>query len=251
MLSPIFTNAWASTPERFTIAAVATASFALLARAVRGVTWSGSLGGGVACFLLFAGAGPGAFGTLAALFATTWVSTRTGFRRKLELGLAERQDGRGAKQVLANLAVAATSALFFGVTGNGVWLVALLGALAEAATDTVASEVGQSRQADALMITTGKRVPAGTDGGITSLGTLTGLAAGVVISAAGAGCGLVAWHDAWIPVTSGFGGMIVDSLMGATIQRRRWISNQGVNLVATLVAATISCALAFGKGSLP
>jgi uncharacterized protein (TIGR00297 family) len=52
-------------------------------------------------------------------------------------------------------------------------------ALAEAATDTVASEIGQYRGADARLITTWQRVPAGTDGGITIAGSLAGLAAGL------------------------------------------------------------------------
>jgi len=244
MFIPLLPDAWASTPGRLLVAGAVTLAFALLARALRGVTWSGTAGGGVACLALLAGAGPGAFASLAALFAATWLSTRSGYRQKQELGLAERREGRTAWQVLANLAVAAASALFFAASGNGAWLVALAGALAEAATDTVGSEAGQSRRRDALMITTGARVPAGTDGGITASGTLAGLAAGIAISAVGAGCGLLAWPDVWVPATAGFAGMMVDSLMGATLQRRGWIGNQGVNLLATLLAAAMAYGIA-------
>ncbi len=233
-------HAWAFTPERLVVTAAVTVSFALLGRVLRGVTWSGAVGGGLVCLALLGGVGPGAFATLIALFVATWVSTRMGYRRKLELGLAERRDGRGARQVLANLAVAAVAALFFAVTSNAVYLVALVAAMAEAATDTVASEVGQSRRRDAWMITTGKRVPAGTDGGITFWGTAAGAAAGLVIALVATACGLVGTRRMWVPVAAGFLGMIVDSLMGATIQRRGWISNQGVNLVATLAAAAIA-----------
>src|ERR1700690_2795853 len=157
MSIPFFTYAWASTPERLVVAFAVTVSFALLAHAVRGVSRTGALGGGVACFALFAAAGPGAFATLAALFVATWVSTRLGYRRKQELALAERREGRSAGQVLANLGVAAVAALVFGANGNVVWLVAAVAALAEAATDTVASEIGQSRSKDSVMITGGKR----------------------------------------------------------------------------------------------
>jgi uncharacterized protein (TIGR00297 family) len=237
MLIPFLHSAWASTPERLAVAAAVTVCFALLARAVRGVNRSGALGGGLACLALFVGAGPGAFATLSALFAVTWVSTRVGHRRKQELGLAERSEGRSAGQVLANLAVGAVCALGFGATGNAVWLGAFVAALAEAATDTVASEVGESRARDAFMITTGERVIAGTDGGITVSGTVAGLAGGVAISCVAAGFGVVAWPRIWVPITAGFAGMVLDSLMGATIQRRGWISNQGVNFVATLAAA--------------
>ena len=176
---PFLPYAWAATPERMALAAGITVCFALLARAVRGVSSSGAVGGGLACLALFVGAGRGAFAVLTALFAVTWVSTRLGYRRKQELGLAERREGRNATQVLANLAVAAACALVFAASGNRAWILAAVAALAEAATDTVASEIGQSRRREAWMITTGKRVPAGTDGGVTPSGTLAGLAAGI------------------------------------------------------------------------
>ena len=117
----------------------------------------------------------------------TWVSTRLGYRRKLALGLAERREGRNAWQILANLAVTALGCMVFSATGNRVWLVAAVAALAEAATDTVASEIGQYRGPDARLITTWERVPAGTDGGITIPGTIAGLAAGLAMAAVGNG----------------------------------------------------------------
>jgi uncharacterized protein (TIGR00297 family) len=248
MSIPFFTYGWASTPERLVVAGAVTVGFALLARVVRGVTWSGAVGGGLACFGLFVGAGPGAFAVLATLFVVTWVSTRLGYRRKQELGLAERREGRNAQQVLANLGVATAGALAFGATGNAGWLVAAVAALAEAATDTVASEVGEWRLRDAFMITTGARVPAGTDGGITVSGTFAGLAGGVVIASVAAGCGMIAARGTWIPVVAGFAGMVADSLMGATIQRRGWISNQGVNFVATLVAGGMAWGIVMVRG---
>ena len=124
------------------------------------------LAGGAACFLLFAGAGPSAFAVLAALFLLTWIATRFGYRRKQDLGVAERGDGRDAWQVLANLSVASLGAVAFGVTGNRAWLFASAAALAEAATDTVASEIGQTHSQTAVLITTWKPVAAGSDGGI-------------------------------------------------------------------------------------
>ena len=242
MLTSFLGQGWASSPERLAIAAAVTLGFAVLARALRGVNRSGALAGGLACFLLFAGAGPAAFGTLAALFLMTWVATRLGYRRKLALGLAERREGRNAWQILANLAVAALGSVAFSATGNRVWLIAALAALAEAATDTVASEIGQYRGPDARLITTWERVPPGTDGGITIPGSIAGLAAGMVIAAVATAGGLLSWVQLWIPVTTGFAGMLIDSLLGATLQRRGWINNEAVNFFATLAAA----ALAYG-----
>jgi len=244
MLTSLPGHGWASSPDRLAIAAAVTLAFAVLARALRGVSRSGAVAGGFACFLLFAGAGPAAFATLAALFLMTWVATRLGYRRKLSLGLAERREGRNAWQILANLAVAALGSVAFSASGNRILLVAVAAALAEAATDTVASEIGQYRGPDARLITTWERVPPGTDGGITIPGSIAGLAAGLVIAAVATVGGMLPQTQLWIPVAAGFVGMLIDSILGATFQRRGWISNQTVNLFATLAAAGLAYALA-------
>jgi uncharacterized protein (TIGR00297 family) len=243
MLTSFVGHGWASSPERLAVAATVTLAFALLARALHGVNRSGALAGGFAGFLLFAGAGPAAFATLTALFLMTSVATRLGYRRKLALGLAERREGRNAWQVLANLAVAAVGSVIFGATGNRVWLIAALAALAEAATDTVASEIGQYRGPDARLITTWEHVPPGTDGGITIPGSIAGLAAGLVIVAVATLGGMIVPSQLWIPAAAGFAGMLIDSILGATLQRRGWISNQTVNCFATVAAAALAYAL--------
>ena len=244
MLNFFPTHGWASSPERLVITATVTVGFALLARTLRGVNRSGAFAGGLACFLLFAGAGPAAFVSLAALFVMTWVSTRLGYHRKFTLGLAEQRDGRTAWQVLANLAIAAFGSVVFSVTGNRAWLVAMLAALSEAATDTVASEIGQFRRLNARLITTWQPVPAGTDGGVTIAGTFTGLVAGLTIAAVATASGVILPAQLWIPAAAGFAGMLFDSLLGATLQRRGWISNQTVNLLSTLAAATLAYGIA-------
>ena len=244
MLTSFLRYGWASSPERLAIAAAVTLGFAVLARALRGVNLSGAVAGGLVCFLLFAGAGPAAFATLAALFLMTWIATRLGYRRKLALRLAERREGRNGWQVLANLAVTAVGSLVFSVTGNRLWLIAALAALAEAATDTVASEIGQFRGPNARLITTWERVPPGTDGGITIPGSIAGLAAGLVIAAVAIMGGMLPLDQRWIPVAAGFAGMLIDSILGATLQRRGWINNEAVNFFATLAAAGLAYALA-------
>jgi uncharacterized protein (TIGR00297 family) len=244
LLNSVLPHAWASSPQRLALAAGVTVMFAVIARVLRGVDRSGAFAGGLSCFLLFVGAGPWAFAMLSLLFVMTWMTTRLGYRRKLALGLAEPREGRRAWQVLANLIVAAAGSVIFGITGSHVWLVAMLAALCEAATDTVASEIGQYRRKEARLITTWERVAPGTDGGITIVGSVAGFLAGLAIAVVAAVSGMLPHSQLWIPVTAGLAGMLFDSVLGATLQRRRWISNQTVNFFATLAASLIGYVLA-------
>jgi len=243
MMWNFLTYGWALSPQRWAVAAAITLSFAVVARVLRGVNRSGAMAGGLACFLLFAGAGPGAFAALAALFLMTWLSTRLGYGTKRQLGIAERHEGRNGWQISANLGVAALSAVAFGITGNGAWLTAVVAALTEAATDTVASEIGQTLSDTAFLITTWETVPAGTDGGITLAGTLSGVAAGMTIAAIAIFSGMVPHTQFWIPAAGVFG-MLADSFLGAALQRRGWMNNETVNFCGTLLAAAMAYAIA-------
>jgi uncharacterized protein (TIGR00297 family) len=219
-------------------ALIVTVVFTTLARWVRGVSFSGAIAGAAVCFLLYVGAGLGAFVALVSVFALTWISTRFGYRRKENLGTAEKLDGRTASQVLANLAVAASCAGISGLTaGKAVLLLAASAALSEAAADTVSSEVGQARSAKARLITTWAEVAAGTDGGVSWAGTLAGVAAAFVVSLVSVSTGLLPLKWLGISITAAVAGMIADSLLGASLERRKLLNNDAVNFLGTLVAA--------------
>ncbi len=243
-MNPYLPYAWASSSTRLVTAAVVTLAFAMGARFLRGVNDSGAAAGGAACLLLFIGAGPAAFLALAVLFAMTWLSTRLGCRSKRELGLAEHTEGRHEWQVLANLGAAALASLLYALGGDRAWLVATAATLAEAATDTVASEVGQTYGRDAILITTGQSVPSGTDGGITLVGTLSGIAAALILTAVAVLGGIAPRAQFWIPAATGIAGMFLDSVLGATLQKKGWINNETVNFGSTLVTAALAYALA-------
>jgi len=112
------------------------------------------------------GLGWGGLALLAAFFVSGSVLTQ----------LAERQGPRrSARQVLANGGVAAVAALFGGWT-------AASGALAAAAADTWATEIGAFSPFPPRLITSGRRVTRGTSGGITALGTLGGVAGALTVA---------------------------------------------------------------------
>jgi len=147
--------------------------------------------------------------------------------------LLSKKTSRNHRQVLANGGIAALSALL------GSWL-AFAGSLAAATADTWATEIGRFSPTPPRLITNGARVPAGTDGGMTLLGTVGGIAGAGLIAglAVGLGPGGSGLGLAMRVAVAGIIGMLLDSLLGATVQGKvRWVDNDAVNLAATLTGA--------------
>jgi uncharacterized protein (TIGR00297 family) len=221
------------------LAGAITLVFAGLGYAVHGVNRSGAVAGAVVCFALFAAAGPGAFAALLALFVVTWIATRVGRSRKQRLGTAERREGRRASQVLANVGASAVCAVLYAVSGEAVLLLAAAAAMAEAAADTVSSELGQAFSRRALLITSLETVPPGTDGGISIRGTAAGVLAACVMSAVCVAAGMIPARWASIAALAGVCGMLVDSLLGASLERGGRVGNDSVNFASTVTAALL------------
>lgn len=223
-------------------AAVVAIGFALLARVMGSVTDGGALAGVLAAFVLMLAGGLAGFIPLLTLFVLTVISTRWGHTRKQRLGVAERHRGRRASQVIANLGAAtlcAMAALYF-PDFSGVLLVGAMAALAEAAADTVSSELGQATARSAYMITDFRDVPIGTNGAISVEGTISGCVAASIISWVSASSGLVDWR--WTPLIAlaGIGGMLLDSVLGATWENAGKMGNDSVNFVSTVFAANVA-----------
>jgi len=226
------------------IGAAVTAVFTVGARWLRGVSSSGAIAGAVVCFLLYVGAGAGAFAALVSVFLLTWITTRLGYQRKQRLGTAQHHEGRTAAQVLANLAVAASCAGLSTIVGKAVFLLAASAALSEAAADTVSSELGQARGEKARLITTWEEVAVGTDGGVSWAGTFAGIAAATLVSLVCVLTGFVPLRWLGSSIAGAVAGMIADSYLGASLERRGVLNNNWVNLLGTLVAAGVASSLA-------
>lgn len=247
-------------PQAFTLGAV----FALFVWLLRAATAAAALTGALFTFSLYIwkwGMGTTLW-CLLALFLLTFAATRFGRRRKMHLGTAEGKRGRTASQVAANLGVAVLagiphsfSHLFTGISPGRVALVAMIAAFAEATADTLSSEIGQvigatspspSQNAwwrgDPFLITGLRRVPAGTDGAISLIGTFAGCAGAVVIIAVARLTLRFGTKESIVAVGAGIFGLFVDSLLGAAFERRGWLNNDAVNVLSTLAAA-VSAAL--------
>ncbi len=231
-------------PDLLTPAAV-TALFAVLARLLRAVNTAGALAGAAVTFLIYATAGLGGFMVLLTVFIVTWACTRLGAARKQQLQLTRDARGRNAAQVLANAGVGAAFSVASVVRHEGdLLLVSAVAALAEAAADTASSECGEALARGARLITTLKRVPVGTNGAISVVGTLAGVLAAAGVAATAAALSLVSARLAIVAAVAATAGMTIDSLLGATLEPRRLLGNNAVNFLSTLAAALIALALA-------
>lgn len=211
--------------------------FTLLARRIRGVSVSGAIAGFVVSLILYVLAGPQAFAVLVCVFLLTWLATRFDYGEKKRRGTAEQSGGRTGSQIVANLGVATIAVLFFAVQKNSIYLLAAISALAEAAADTVSSEYGQARGGNPRLITTWTIVPPGTDGALSATGTLAGVAAALIVSSVSALVGLIPLRDVAVTSVAAIFGMFCDSILGASLERKRWLNNNAVNFLSTLMAA--------------
>jgi len=216
--------------------------FAVVARILGSVSDGGALAGIAIAFILMITAGFAGFVPLLTLFVLTVVATRWRRRRKERLGVAERSGGRTGSQVMANLGAAAGCALpvLWFPEFSEVLLAGAMAALAEAAADTVSSEIGQGSARAAYLIVGLRRVSIGTNGAVSAIGTLSGIVAACLIAWVSAASAVVGWQ--WVPVIAlaGTAGMMFDSLLGATWENSGRVGNDAVNFASTVFAADIA-----------
>lgn len=209
--------------------------FALAVWRLRAATAPAAAIGALICLLLSTPAAAAstfpispALWPLLLLFLLTFSATRFKRRTKQASGLAEPRHGRRASQIIANLGGAGLCAALGFYPG-------VLAALAEATADTVSSEVGQALGGPTRLLTTLRPVAPGTDGGISLRGTIAGIAAALLIILAGSPP-LPSWRPAGAIAASAVFGLLFDSLLGATAERRGWLGNDLVNATSTLAA---------------
>jgi uncharacterized protein (TIGR00297 family) len=179
---------------------------------------------------------------LLAVFLLTFAATKIGRAKKEQLGTAEAKRGRNAAQIAANLGVAALASTLTAILipQQNLGSILAVAALAEAAADTVSSEIGQVFGGSPRLVTTFRKVEAGTDGAITLTGTAAGMLAAAIVAAIAAWAMGETWLMAAICTVGGIAGLIFDSLLGATLERLGLLNNDAVNFLSTLAAPIFS-----------
>jgi uncharacterized protein (TIGR00297 family) len=207
-------------------------------------------------------------------FTSSLLSILFKSRKRAAENYTAKGSRRDAGQVLANGGLASFFVLLHWAFPLTVWpWVGFTAAFAAANADTWATEIGVLAQGLPRLITNGKPVEKGTSGGISLVGTLGSLAGSALIA-------LTAWlvwpvslsgAQIWLAIgilLAGLFGSLVDSWLGATVQRVNfcpvcqketersplhscgsqtvylrgwpWFDNDWVNLACTLTAAIVA-----------
>lgn len=166
----------------------------------------------------------------------------TKFSKKYKMSLGEFEGRRTSKNVISNGVVACFMAAFGGYYLPFVG--GFIGAIATATADTLASEIGVLDQ-NPRLITTLQKVDPGTNGAVSVLGTAVGIIGAAIIGVAAYFLGVMTnpLLAILVSVISGTVGCFMDSILGALFENRHLITNEHVNLLATIVGALVGILL--------
>jgi uncharacterized protein (TIGR00297 family) len=144
-------------------------------------------------------------------------------KQRLSAAIVEKGGARDAVQVLANGGVFGLAALLaLVVPAHAIhWQALGAGVLAASASDTWATEIGTLVGGVPRSILRWEPLPRGMSGGVTLAGTLAALAGAAFVALVVA---TLSWPARVVigSIAGGFVGSTIDSLLGATVQTRRW-----------------------------
>jgi uncharacterized protein (TIGR00297 family) len=223
-------------------------ALAAAAYAIGGVGVAGAIVGVGLGTTIWAFAGPWAFALLFAFFVLGTLATKLGYARKAAAGIAQEKGGRrGPGNALAKTSIPALAAVFAATTGRpGPFLLALAGAFATAAADTVSSEIGKGYGRRTFLITTLEPVPRGTEGAVSLEGTLAGVAAALALGTLGYAGDLYPAIGIAIVAVAALVATTLESIAGATLEQRGLLDNDAVNFLNSLAGALGAALLGAG-----
>lgn len=181
--------------------------------------------------------------------------------KKRAESLQEGTEARSWQQVLANsLPAAVLLWLYYIFPSTEIFLFLAFTVFSAAAADTFSSEIGMLSKGRVFNILNGKVIPNGVSGGVSALGLAAGVAGSLILSLL---ClPQFGWRGFIYATVLGLSGSIVDSILGASIQRKycnlkghlqdkaehindkpvkgfKMISNNAINLITLMIVPTI------------
>lgn len=210
------------------------------------LTVPAALAGSLTGFAVYAGGGYAGFLSLVAFFVLGVLAT--GHKKTVKAAIraaGPHSEKRNAGQVLANGGVAALCGILAVVdeTHEQLYVLMLAASLASATADTLSSELGMVYGRKFYHVLSFKKDQQGLDGVVSVEGTLLGSVGATIIAVIHslfAGFG----HQFWVIILAGTAGNLADSVLGAALERRRFINNDVVNFLNTLCAALLALLLA-------
>ncbi len=184
---------------------------------VSGVVWEFLLGMGITWPLGFGG-------LFTILYFFVMAAVTGGYAKKMggENRVEKKGSCRDGAQVFANGGLALIFSLCYAWQPDGALLVMFASSIAEASADTTAGEIGSLSPQRPVSILTGKPMPKGQSGAVTSLGLLASFLASLLVALVWQSCFLFPNREAFlqcaIVTASGFLGALLDSFLGASCQ---------------------------------
>ncbi|WP_297463404.1 DUF92 domain-containing protein [Thermococcus sp.] len=172
------------------------------------------------------------------------LATRYRFREKAKLGAAQEGDGiRSWGNVLGNGLAAALFLTIEALSRRDVFWAATFAAIATANGDTLASELGKVFGKKPRLITDLKPARPGTNGAVSLQGEIFALLGALMIAPFS-----IPLTDKTVPMViavtlGGFLGVNLDSLIGATLEKRGVTDNNSTNFLASLLGGLLGAVI--------
>ncbi|KAK4387154.1 protein VTE6, chloroplastic [Sesamum angolense] len=203
-----------------------------------------SLSGIAAAFLLgtltWRAFGSSGFLLVATFFVLGTAATKVKMAQKEAQGVAEKRKGRrGPGSVIGSSAAGCVCAFLsiYGIGGEAfarLWELGFVASFCTKLSDTVSSEIGKAYGRTTYLVTTFKIVPRGTEGAVSTEGTVAGLLASILLASVGCIMGEINAPEAVICVIASQIANLAESIIGAALQEKegfRWLTNDAANVI--------------------
>jgi uncharacterized protein (TIGR00297 family) len=217
---------------------------ALIAWRLNAVTRGGAVAGLICAVLVYLGSFLAGLAVLGVALILTIAASRAGRARKAALRIAEeRQEQRGAGNILANCGVGAVAGLlaaFSSEWSGEAGALMLVTAIAAGASDTVASEIGKAYGGQPRAFPSLRVVPPGSPGAVSIVGTLSGVAAAALIAWPAVSLWLLPSDRLPLVVAACTLGSFVESTLATNFEPAGILDNNTLNFINTASAAAVA-----------